>query len=131
MTLEENVCVEIKEKSLSMINLSLEKMKCINMDNMRFLILVNHLFKHVPSFPRFHILINNESCISLAVESGIYAEKKIVMLFNQLVEKKYNLVQDVKNNHKHIIAIAESINQMIDLKYMLKHTELKDTSIKI
>jgi hypothetical protein len=111
---KEEVCLEVKTQALSIITLSNKELMLINLE-FQEVVQMCSLFYIYRNFPSFYPFSQNKESIQITVESNVLSEKKVVLLFNHLVQSCYHFETDKKQEFKKLLELMAKINDMVDL----------------
>lgn len=110
---KENHITQVVEKSFSVISLSLKNLMLSHVNY------VEEISKHLPilnnAFPKFTIFEQNAYTVDIITPKNELNEKKIVMLFEQLMEMKYPFSYDVNTGYPILLEVSQKINEKVYL----------------
>jgi hypothetical protein len=128
---KESDIVNISENTFSIISLSLKNLMVNRMYQHEIERIIILLPKLNSEFPKFSILEKNEYTLDLITLKNEINEKKIIMLFEQLMNSKYQFNEDEQND-KMILAITQQINEKVYLDSIVDGKEnVKKNKMKV
>lgn len=119
---KEETCLDVNTQALSIITLSKKQLMLINLGFQEILHMCS-LFSTYKNFPSFQPLAQDEEIIQITIESNPLSEKKVVLLFNLLVQSNYCFQADCQQEFKNLFDLMAKINERIDLDYTMTHSQ--------
>lgn len=117
---QKELCEKIHYNTFSMIEINLSELVLCHLGYDEILKISNLVFEHNPHFPRFHVMgNNNDKYVQLIVESGNHHEEKVIALFKQLIDMKYDYYKDESYCRRAIADVMNKVSEKIDLEYEL------------
>jgi hypothetical protein len=128
----EEVFVKAEEKAYSKLTLSLKALVVAKLNKMN----INHIIECIETleldFPK--MVISHETAIHLTLlveKDNIQNEKKVMMLFEQLVARKYKFRDDEKEEFKTLKELVKQINEVVYLNTTIDLGMDKKNKIKV
>lgn len=117
---KEDICLQVKTQALSIITLNLKELMFIHLGPREIMDISNNFYKD-RQFPSFQFFKQSDDTIELIVESNALSEKKVVVLFEHLVQSRYHFQLDKEQDFNTLFSLMATINEKVDLDNRLSH----------
>jgi hypothetical protein len=129
---KDDVLVDIQKNSFSKITLNLKTLLIAHLNYSTINLFTQELLKLNLDFPKFYLVSFDDNNLDILVEQKDKgSEKKVVMLFEELVAQKYDFQKDKQENFKTLIALVDRISEKINLEHILSNQAYVKAKLKV